>query len=74
MIREFLRAVLGKNRAQYAAITQVATDAYERNQRAAAHFNKAIEIHNMIEARRAVQRREHRMLMHGARPMKGNPF
>lgn len=72
MIRDFIRAVLGKNRPQVQALVDMTTDAYDRNQRAVAHFNRAMEIHKMIEARRALQRREHRMLSHGARSFKGN--
>lgn len=71
MIREFLRAVFGKNRVEYAALTQLANDAHQRNKRAMEHFNKAMDIHKMVEARRTIQRREANMLAHGARSFKG---
>lgn len=74
MIREFLRSVLGKNREQYSAVAKIATDAYARHEQALAHFNKAMEIHNLVEARKLTQRREARMLEHGMRSMKGRTF
>jgi len=71
----FFRAVFGKNRDTYQAVSNAVAAAYERQQKAVDHLNKAIDAHNRVEHRREMLRiremRENRAMTHGARHYRG---